>query len=350
MTDVEQYCKVLPFFMGMNMKQFGYILCSDSELISFSAAVGDYVTLFCQGDGHTPRAKTYDIDYFKQFITAEKGSCYITDISSQDVRDYIDERLAMGEAPATVARRFFTVSHFFAQLERKYRNFSSPCHGVRAPEIEQPTPKRLSEEELSFLQVPVADFQSARYNCWLELGIVCGCRVNDLVTVTIGQVDLEKGVLRGVLRKGRAVKDLPFGPQTKEALEVYLHYRAEAVWRAVGRYDYLPERVKARYPLFLSAYGRSKKDRMRPEDWRVDPKTIYSAIRSIAEKHGFHAHPHLLRHTFAHKLLDETGDIRLVAQAMGHKDVRTTMRYSERKTELLQEIVSRPEFYKRKAT
>jgi integrase/recombinase XerC len=44
-------------------------------------------------------------------------------------------------------------------------------------------------------------------------------------------------------------------------------------------------------------------------------------------------HPHLLRHTYATELLEGSKDIRLVAQALGHSDVRVTMRYTERGNE-----------------
>ena len=44
-------------------------------------------------------------------------------------------------------------------------------------------------------------------------------------------------------------------------------------------------------------------------------------------------HPHLLRHSYALELLESSNDVRLVAQALGHSDVRITMRYTERKDE-----------------
>jgi len=60
----------------------------------------------------------------------------------------------------------------------------------------------------------------------------------------------------------------------------------------------------------------------------MSPKSIWRAIRSCSVDTKLH--PHLLRHTFASELLDSSHDIRLVAQALGHSDVRITMRYTER--------------------
>jgi integrase/recombinase XerD len=48
-----------------------------------------------------------------------------------------------------------------------------------------------------------------------------------------------------------------------------------------------------------------------------------------------------LRHTYATNLLDDSRDIRLVAQALGHSDVRITMRYTERGNEEVAEALEK---------
>jgi len=48
-----------------------------------------------------------------------------------------------------------------------------------------------------------------------------------------------------------------------------------------------------------------------------------------------------LRHTYATELLEDSKDIRLVAQALGHSDVRITMRYTERGNEEVAAAVER---------
>jgi site-specific recombinase XerD len=60
-------------------------------------------------------------------------------------------------------------------------------------------------------------------------------------------------------------------------------------------------------------------------------KSIWRVIRNSSVQTKLH--PHLLRHTYATELLGDSRDIRLVAQALGHSDVKVTMRYTERGNE-----------------
>ena len=60
-------------------------------------------------------------------------------------------------------------------------------------------------------------------------------------------------------------------------------------------------------------------------------KSVWRAVNELCKEYDLH--PHLLRHSYALDLLENSNDIRLVAQALGHSDVRITMRYTERSDE-----------------
>lgn len=55
------------------------------------------------------------------------------------------------------------------------------------------------------------------------------------------------------------------------------------------------------------------------------PFSRYTAHRLLNEADVY---PHLLRHTYLTRKLKETGDIRLVQEIAGHKDIRTTSKYT----------------------
>jgi site-specific recombinase XerD len=116
-------------------------------------------------------------------------------------------------------------------------------------------------------------------------------------------------------------------------LKAYLNERAHELGRFFPK---LSAAVDASLPLFISSYGASASD---IKSFELSPKSVWRAIRSFSVDTKLH--PHLLRHTYATNLLNDSRDIRLVAQALGHSDVRVTMRYTERGNEEVAEALEK---------
>ena len=133
-----------------------------------------------------------------------------------------------------------------------------------------------------------------------------GIRVSECVGLDIKDVDLDNDRIN-IVRKGGNESFVYFGEEVRTALLSYLEQRkkTEAVQGSENA-------------LFLS----NRKSRMTVRNIEILVKK-YAGISVSSKK----ITPHKLRSTYGTQLYSETGDIYLVADVLGHKDVNTTRRH-----------------------
>ena len=146
----------------------------------------------------------------------------------------------------------------------------------------------------------------------LTLFLTSGIRISELVGMNISDVSFDELAFR-VIRKGGDQAELYFDTETEVALSQYLEQRKE-------RGTYAPNA-----PLFINVHG----DRLTSRS--VENIVVKYAAVAVPHKK---ITPHKLRSTYGTTLYNETGDIYLVADVLGHKDVNTTRRhYADMSTE-----------------
>src|SRR5262249_41184246 len=145
--------------------------------------------------------------------------------------------------------------------------------------------------------------------------------------------------------KGKKFRNVYLDTAIRPLFEEYLAMREQMLLERYSDYRELTPQATQRFPVFISLY---RADISNPQSFGLAPETIWRIIASFGAKAQASAtspigslHPHKLRHTFAHGLLDSSKDVRLVAQALGHSDVRTTMRYTERSDEHIASAIER---------
>ena len=139
----------------------------------------------------------------------------------------------------------------------------------------------------------------------LTLFLGTGIRVSECVGLNVEDIDFDNNAFK-ITRKGGNQVILYFGEEVKEAL---------LKWLEVRNQKKLPENEKA---LFVSLQNR-----------RITVRAVENLVKkySRAVTPLKKISPHKLRSTYGTNLYRETGDIYIVADVLGHKDVNTTRKH-----------------------
>lgn len=160
----------------------------------------------------------------------------------------------------------------------------------------------LSERQQKYLSIT-----QTRDIAILMLFLGTGIRVSELIGLDIDHVDLNDSAFM-VTRKGGNQVILYYPESVKRVLEEYLLFR-NGVITMPGH----------EFALFLSLQKR-----------RMTARAVENMVKKyaqIASPLKKRISPHKLRSTFGTTLYQETGDIYLVSDALGHSDVNTTKRH-----------------------
>ena len=140
----------------------------------------------------------------------------------------------------------------------------------------------------------------------MTLMLGTGIRVSECVGLDIDDIDFKNNGIK-IHRKGGAEVVVYFGDEVADALLDYLEER-ETIEAVEGHGN----------ALFLSM--QKKRIQVRSVENLVKKYSrLVTTVKNIT--------PHKLRSTYGTTLYQETGDIYLVADVLGHKDVNTTRRH-----------------------
>mgnify|MGYP003884409055 CR=1 FL=1 len=128
-----------------------------------------------------------------------------------------------------------------------------------------------------------------------------GLRLSELLALTVGDVDLDRLLLRVVQAKGRKDRLTLLSARLRRDLDPLVRDRPRDA------------------PLFLARSG---------SPW--SPRSVQKFVSAASERAGIgqRVTPHSLRHAFATHLLESGTDLRVIQGLLGHSDIRTTTRYT----------------------
>ena len=220
----------------------------------------------------------------------------------------------------SIKRKLCSIRSFYDYLFQDQRIHSNVTELVPLPRIHEKPIIRLSKEEMSRMlelaqsgdQLSPAQQRYQRLTARRDFAILSlflgtGIRVSECVGINLEDVDLENNAFI-VTRKGGNQVVLYFPPEVAQALADYLEEREKA--------EPLPGDEEA---LFLSLQRR-----------RITQRAVQNLVKkyaSVAAPLKRKISPHKLRSTYATNLYNETGDIYLVADVLGHTSVDTTRKH-----------------------
>ena len=217
------------------------------------------------------------------------------------------------------ARKLSAIRSFFKYYHRQELIKNNPASLVDTPKIHEKAIIRLEANEVADLldiaevgnglterQKAYHEATKVRDTAILTLFLGTGIRISELVGIDMNDVDFSSDAFI-VTRKGGNQEVLSFGPEVRNALLAYLEQRT------------LVAAMPGNENAFFLSMQRKRITARAVENLVKKYARIASPLKKIT--------PHKLRSTYGTMLYQESGDIYLVADVLGHKDVNTTRKH-----------------------
>jgi len=306
----------------------------------------DTLPLFCKDyirgiteytSTRTRLAYAYDLRIFFEFLHENNPICAkqpITDynielldqITRDDILEYLDFMSYYSKDGKEITneergkkRKISSLRSFYKYFYENEKIKTNPASLVPVPKQHEHDIIRLEPNEVATLldlvengdkltkkEAQFHEKTKTRDLALLTLLLGTGIRVSECVGLDLNDVDFEVNGIR-ILRKGGKEAVVYFGEEVEIALLDYFEER-----------EYIVPQEGHENALFLSLQNR-----------RIAVRSVENLVKKYASKVTTlkKITPHKLRSTYGTSLYQETEDIYLVADVLGHNDVNTTRKH-----------------------
>lgn len=314
------------------------------QLRELLAELPPYLFDFFRGIEHTSSINTrlayaYDLRVFFRYLFGsfkelesmkDISLVELEKITPRDIEKYLEylsyyeeeneqrEMIAYQNGQRGKARKLAALKSFYQYFYKQQLIVTNPTALVDMPKISEKPIVKLEIEEIAKLLDSVEDgkeltehqkryhhYTKTRDLALISLLLGTGIRVSECVGLNIEDIDFNYNGVR-ITRKGGNETIIYFGEEVEEALQDYLKERVTKVCKDEDT------------PLFLSLQNK----RLSVRSVQILVKKYSSIVTNLKT-----ITPHKLRSTYGTQLYQETGDIYLVADVLGHKDVNTTKKH-----------------------
>ncbi len=201
---------------------------------------------------------------------------------------------------------------FLNAIKFYYRNVVKiPTNiSVRSAKSEHRLPVVLTRDDIDKLLNVTTN---PKHRLLLALAYGAGLRVSEIINLKVKDIDLEQLVL--TVRQGKGNKD---------------------------RITVLPEKIRPELTNYLTDKNINDYVFASERGGKLTTRTAQKVFENSLHKAGIQksATFHSLRHSFATHLLENGVDIRYVQELLGHRNIRTTQRYTQVTNPMLKNIKS----------
>lgn len=251
--------------------------------------------------------------YRRDLYSFADGGKSIEEIDRTYINNYIRSLKERRLAPTSVIRKVASLRGFFKWATSMNILEKNPASTLEQPKVPQRLPKVVSIKEIE--EILLADLTELQL-VMVELLYSCGLRVSELVSLKIGDIDMNSKYVR-CFGKGSKERIIPIGGKAIKALNRYLSCRE----------------------LIFKKYNLSSKKLLVNDSGRyINRQDVYNFIHACGKKIHKNISPHTLRHSFATHLLENGADLRVVQELLGHSDVSTTQLYTHISKKRLKDV------------
>lgn len=266
---------------------------------------------------HTVLAYSSDILSFLIWLKNIK----LEEVTYNVIRDYLLYIKQFNYTKTTTARKIASLRTFYRFLYRERVIELNPVLGVHSPKRSKNLPKFLTEAEIEKVLNNIRMESPAGYRnrVILELLYATGMRVSELSNLNFENLNLDENEIK-VFGKGSKERIVLVSERAKKFLETYIKTVRYLINKNAS------ESLES--PVFINKTG-----------YRLQPQSVRLAINDVVEKIELPKHitPHIFRHSFATKLLENGADLRVVQELLGHSSISNTQIYTHVSAERLKQ-------------
>lgn len=331
-----------------------YEVCNKTEntteknLILYPQVLTDFYNSMFEKTAKTKQTYVYQIQCMLKAYAKSTGNSTrkinISQIDNKFLNAYFTHRrreLVNGKPVSNdiIAVQVTAIRNFFEYCIEQGLVSKNPMDGIKRPPIHKGN-KQITyleydeiEKVLENIENGTGNIENRKYKnaiyqkkwknrdlCLIAISLFTGIRVGSLVEINIQNIDFENQILY-IIQKGNKEMQIYLPDNLMQYIHRWVKDREELLKKTDEKID----------ALFITQYKGQYN--------RISEDTVSYMLKKNTSGINKHITPHKLRHTFGTHIYQETGDIYLVANLLGHANIQTTTIYAHQDKRKAKEAV-----------